>query len=228
MTQFYNLQPIGGNLFGRKWAYGETITPTHYGEAALCPVCHSAVTLMRWLPPYRIKLSRSKPEWWGDFVFGVGFSLLVSARFKSIYEKEGLTGIAEFSPPVDIVRLGNIKAADFTGTLPTYYEIYVPWGGADQDDEASCLNFEYPEKITCPYCRKAKSRRWQSRVIFKENSWDGSDIFQPIRAPGGFYISPRFKEVVERYQLTNLWIIPSENFSYDDRQAGKGLYKIAD
>lgn len=222
MTQFYILQPMDGMLFGRKWAYGETVPPSNRGEPDRCPVCHSAVTLMRWLPPYRVKLSRSIPARWGDFVFGVGFSLLVSARFKAIYEQEGLSGIAEFTPPVEIVRLGNITAEDFSGTLPVYHEIYVPWGGADQDDEASEFGFEPSKKMPCEYCRTVKGKFWLSRAILKEASWNGADILRPIRAPSEFFVSPRFKEVAERYQLTNLRIIPSEKYSYDERRQWDG------
>ncbi|HOL56854.1 MAG TPA: hypothetical protein PK351_06265 [Spirochaetota bacterium] len=97
-----------------------------------CPVCGRAVSMLKWLPPHRVKLSSAKPEKWGDFVWGAGFTLLVSDRFKAIYEQEDLRGVKFFSP-VGVVRIGTRKTGYLPSGMPTYYSIEVIWGGAKLD-----------------------------------------------------------------------------------------------
>jgi len=100
MNNFFVLEPEEGVMFGRKWAYGEPLAPINSGDSEKCPVCGSPVSSRSWLPPHKIKLSSAKPEKWGDFIWGAGFSLLVSSRLMEIYEQEGLSGISNFSTPV--------------------------------------------------------------------------------------------------------------------------------
>lgn len=226
MNNFYVIEPADGEMFGTKWAYADPLNPKTYGVSQKCPVCGGAVTGKRWLPPHRIKLSSAKPSKWGDFVWGAGFPLLISSRFKEIYEVEGLTGIEEFSPPVDVVRIGTLKSGQFPTPPPTYHLIHVLWGGANQDDPASGLVHERPETITCPFCRVGVSWRKQDGVVIEEGSWNGSDIFKPRNAPVSFMVSERFKQAVEKYQLTNIWLIPSEHYAYDARR--RGLWYVKD
>jgi hypothetical protein len=220
MNEFFVLEPDKGTLFGTTWAYADIIEPSNNGEYDRCPVCHRAVSPLRWLPPHRVKLSSAKPEKCGDFVWGAGFPLLVSSRFREIYETEELTGIGEFSEPVEIVRMGTRKTGDFPVTPPNYYLVYVPWGGANQDDRASCLTHENPQEIKCPYCRVGVSWRKQDRIVIENGSWNGSDIFKARNTPTRFLVSERFKRVAEKYHFTNIWLIPSTNFGYDERRPG--------
>lgn len=220
MALFYVIEPAGGMMFGTKWTYADLIPPVNRGDCQYCPVCGKAVSGLRWLPPHRIKLSSAKPAKWGDFVWGAGFPLLVSSRFKELYEREGLSGIEEFSPPVEVVRMGTLKTGEFPVPPPVYHLIHVPWGGANMDDVASGLIHERPERITCDYCRVGTSGRKYDRIVVEEGSWNGSDIFILRNVPGTFIISDRFKQLVENYQLKNLWIIPSEKYAYDEHRRG--------
>ncbi len=220
MEKFYVLKPEEGIRFGRKWAYADILEPSGTGDSQKCPVCGGAVSGLKWLPPRRIKLSSAKPAKWGDFVWGAGFPLLVSKRFKDIYEQEGLSGIAEFSSPVEVIRLGNLKSGYFPTPPPVYHLIHIPWGGANQDDEASGLTHEMPEKIKCGFCRSGFTWKKQDRIVIEEGSWNGSDIFKARNAPTPFMVSERFKKVVEDYQLTNRWLVPADRYAYDERRWG--------
>lgn len=220
MTSFYVLEPDGGILFGTKWAYADQVNPVEFGEPEYCPVCKGPVSMKKWLPPHRIKLSSAKPEKWGDFVWGAGFPLLVSSRFIEIYKREGLTGINNFHPPATIVRVGNRKSGDFTDILPEYHLVDIPWGGASQDDAASGLSLDHPEKIRCGYCRVGTAGTKQDRIVIDDGSWNGSDIFVTRGAPAQFIISERFMETGERYGLKNTWFIPSEKYGYDIHRPG--------
>jgi len=220
MTKFYIVKPEEGIRFGTKWAYADMVEPIRTGDSQHCPICNSAVSSLKWLPPHRIRLSTAKPEKWGDFVWGAGFPLLVSANFKRIYEQEGLTGIQEFSEPVEIVRMGARKSGVFPTTPPEYHLINVLWGGANQDDKASGLTHEHPEIIKCNFCRTGVTWRKQDQIVLEENSWDGSDIFKARNAPTSFMVSERFKIMVEKYELKNVRLIPADKFGYDERRTG--------
>lgn len=220
MNMFYVLKPEEGIRFGRKWAYAEALEPSIIGDSQKCPVCGGAVSLRKWLPPHRIKLSSAKPGKWGDFVWGAGFPLLVSSKFKEIYDREGLTGIAEFSVPVEIVRMGTLKSGQFPFPPPIYHLIHVLWGGANQDDVASGLSHENPEVIKCAFCRVGVTWRKQEKVILEEDSWNGSDIFKPRNAPVPFMVSRRFRELADSYDFKNIWLIPAEKYGYDERRPG--------
>jgi len=226
MDIFYVLEPEEGIRFGTKWAYADLVAPVNRGDCQYCPVCGGGVSGLEWLPPHRIKLSSAKPEKWGDFVWGAGFPLLVSDRFREIYHAEGLSGIAEFSPPVEIVRVGRRKSGDFSVPPPLYHLIHVPWGGANQDDAASELIHELPEKIKCTYCRIGVTWRKQKGVIIEEGSWNGTDIFKPRAAPVSRMVSERFKKIAEAYGFKNIWLIPSEKYGYDER--GERLWYVND
>lgn len=217
--RFYVLKPEGGIRFGTKWAYAEEVDPVVISEeaAAYCPVCGRPVSMLKWLPPHRVKLSSAKPEKWGDFVWGP-YPLLVSGRFKEAYEREGLTGIKVFYPPVEIVRVGTRKTGDLPPGLPTYYLIEVVWNGANQDDLASKVVRE--KEPLCPYCRAGGGRIKQEGIIFEEGSWTGVDIFTARGAPVPIMVSERFKEVVEGYGLKNAWFIPAEKYGWDDDRPG--------
>ena len=169
MTNFFVLKPDGGR-FGTKWAYADQLDPVIRGSYEHCPVCDGPVSMLKWLPPHRIKLSSAKPEKWGDFLWGTFSPLIVSASFKEIYENENLSGIAFFHPPAEIVRIGTRKPGDFPANLPEYYLIEIPWGGANQDDEKSGVVYEYPEKVECPFCRVGcGAKRRQDRIVLADS-----------------------------------------------------------
>lgn len=218
MTSFYVLEPEEGILFGTKWAYAEQVAPVVRGEAEKCPVCGSAVGGLRWLPPHRVRLSSAKPEKWGDFVWGAGFLLLVSGRFKAIYEAEGLSGVTVFYPAAEIVRVGKRRGGDLPPDLPSYHLVEIVWNGANQDDEASEVVRERAPQ--CEFCRIGGFPRRQKGVVIENGSWTGADIFTPRGSPVRIMVSQRFKEVVDKYALKNVWLIPAEKYAYDDRRPG--------
>lgn len=219
MTQYYVARAEGG-LFSSKWAYADIAEPSRAGDGRRCPVCGGPVESLAWLPPHRSRLSTSKPDKWGDFVWGAGFLVLVSSRFRAVYEEEGLTGIATFHPPVEILRLGTKKASGFPGPLPVYHLIDIPWGGANQDDIASGVSYELPANVKCPYCRVGVACRRQPRVVIDESSWDGTDVFRPRGTPAPFVCSARFKQAVDDHGLTRITLIPAEKYGYDERRPG--------
>lgn len=208
--RFFILEPIGGQIFGTKWAYAEKVDPVILGEPRRCPVCNRPTSLKEWLPPHRIKLSSAKQEKWGDFLWVLG-SLAVSERFREIYQVEGLRGIEHFYPPMEIVRVGARKTGDLPSDLPTYFKVRVLWNGANLDDkESDVIRKENP--LQCMFDRGPVSAF--DRVKLEPESWNGSDIFEARGLFGVIIVSERFREVVEKYTLKNAWLIPAENYAY--------------
>ncbi len=212
--RFYVLEP-DGMLFGTKWAYGEDMDPVILGEAPKCPKCGRAVGLLEWLPPHRVKVSSAKPEKWGDFLWGTFFPFMVSERFKTIYEREGLTGIEVFYPPAEVVRVGRRRTGDIPAGMPAYHLVKIPWGRANMDDAASEVE---RKPWSCAYCRGSVIR--YERIVIEPGSWQGDDLFIARGLSGVVLASERFKEVVESYGLTNVWLIPSERYAYDEKRPG--------
>ena len=218
VMNFHVLEPDGGLLFGTKWAYADQMDPVRFGKGDKCPVCGGAIGGRRWLPPHRIKLSSAKPEKWGDFLWGAGFLLMVSDRFKRIYETEGLTGITVLHPPAEVLRVGSKKTGDLPPSLPQYHLIEIVWNGANQDDAVSEVMRE--RSVKCTYCRVGGFPRRQQRITIEQESWAGDDIFTPRGAPARIMVSERFKQIAEVHKLKNVWLIPSEEYAYDEHRPG--------
>lgn len=208
---FYVLQP-DGMMFGTKWAYGELIKPVSFGEAPMCPVCHSRPVASRaWLEPRKIRLSSSKPAKWGDLVWGAGFAFLVSGKMKHAYLQYKLTGIETFLPPVEIYQAGK-KAPHALPDLPLYYPVQIELLGANINDiESEVLRNPHH----CHYCRGDVISI--KKVVVNEASWHGSDIFVARGLYGVILISDKFKKIVEMEGLTNIHLIPATEFNYDYR-----------
>jgi len=221
MSEFFVIEPAEGILFGTKWAFADILPPDNRERSLeTCPVCGKVVRGREWLLPRRIKLSRYKSTWWGDFVWGAGFLLLVSAHFKQVYEQENLQGITKFSEPVEVLKAGTKKMADLPGAPPTYHLIDIVWNGANQDDVASEVISKHPEQMRCSFCRVGRGLLSQSGIVIQEGSWTGADIFTPRGGPVRIMVSKRFKEVAEAYDLKNTWFVPVEKYAYDETRPG--------
>lgn len=212
---FYILKPDGGIRFGTKWAYGKEVDPILVGEGNNCPVCGGPIGPLRWLLPHRIMLSSAKPEKWGDFVWGAGFDLMVSARFKAVYEAEGLTGITVFYPSAEVVRVGRRKTGDIPPSLPAYHLVEVMWNGANLDDTASGV-IRKKKKTECGFCRGAPTSF--ERAVLDQSSWTGADIFEARGLYGDIVVTERFKQMVENHRLRNALLIPAEKYAYDEHR----------
>ena len=167
---------------------------------------------MRWLPPHYLQISSTKPEKWGDFVWGTVFPLMASSRFKTVYETEGLKGVDIFHPSATIVKLGNQKRGALPEQLPEYHLIEVTWNAANLDDAASSA---VRKRNDCQFCRGSLVS--YDGIFLEAGSWDGSDIFEARGLPGIVLVSERFTEIVEFYNLRNVLLIPTEDYVYDEQ-----------
>jgi hypothetical protein len=183
------------------------LKPHKNGPAPHCPRCNGAIGSLTSLPPYNIEL-----ELWdkgfGDVSFGPGDHLLVSERFKTLWEEHGLTGFEGFTP-VTIKKV--IRHKKFKGDPPKYFLTSVPYGKAILDQDAS--GFEWERPPTCPVCREGLAKRWKSHLLLP-NTWGGENLFRVIGL-GTIMADQRFKDFVDQFHITSCWLIPAEQYAHD-------------
>src|SRR5690349_12076663 len=73
------------------------------GDADRCPKCGGFITMLKWLPPFRVELEVFGKAL-GDVAFGTGDDLILSERFLEAWTREGLKGLHDVTP-VEIVRV---------------------------------------------------------------------------------------------------------------------------
>ena len=162
--------------------------------------------MLPWQPPYRAKLSSRK---YPDFLWGSGFDLIVSGRFKQLYEAANLSGIRQFSGPVEIVKVGRLPAFEVTPPPPEYYNIDIQHGAASLDDRASGA---IRGVVLCPYCRPDTDG--VKRVILEEGSWNGADLFYAYGLLGVILTSERFRLLVVENSLSNAELVPADQYRF--------------
>lgn len=182
------------------FAYGEDFGEINLGSALKCELCGSTLTSLKWLPPYEIRVSRKKL---GDFIYGTFSNFIVSARFKSLFEKEGLKGIESFNPVSIFFRK---KLLDESYFLP---EIVL--SNVQIDLERSGFVFEGNRR--CPACQKSGSiiKKWNG-VVLEEPDRIDLDIFNTKVLPGTMIVSEHFKNFVERHEFSNIWLIEASKY----------------
>jgi hypothetical protein len=181
------------------------------GDAPKCPQCDRFIGPLEWLPPYRVEIE-TWGQVFGDIVITSGKDMIVSERFRDIYERIGLKGLSGFSP-VGIVKITRHRKLN--SDAPAYFKANVIRSQATRDQEGS--ECEWSENgPMCPVCLFPAGgliKRWKKVAILPE-TWQGEDIFVP-RGGGGIITSMRFKEVCEGNKIKNAILIPAENHAHD-------------
>lgn len=210
MAEFYVLKSPRADSPEDKEAGTEFFHEEGYnrGEPPRCEVCGQFTRMLRWLPPYRAEL-----EVWGrhfgDLVFGSADDLLVSQRFKELYEQSGLTGLGVMEP-VEIIKVARRRRS--LGDPPPYFKATVSLGRTAIDVTAS--GFEWEQKPACEWCRIAGVKRYK-RLVIEAGSWSGEDIFVARGLLGTFITSGRFRHVCEANNVKGAIFIPAENYAHD-------------
>jgi hypothetical protein len=163
--------------------------------------------MLSWLPPFRVEL-RLFGKKFGDMSFGPGDDLLVSDAFQQAWVKEGLKGFDAFDP-VEIVRVRPSKAAK---RAPTYVHVVVRRAATSVDDERSVFIWNGPRN--CGWCGGASMDAVRGFAI-DEASWSGEDIFYARNLSGLRIATERVRRVAEQYGLTNINLIPVEEYIWD-------------
>ena len=180
------------------------------GHALLCPTCGSYVSLLQDLPPYPVEL-----ELWGlrfgDVMTYESHTVLVSQKFREVYEAAGLSGLSKFEP-VKVIRVIR-RRRNAALQIPQYLRAEVALGETMVNQEAS--EFEWVEPPNCTKCMRGHNLKRWSRIVIDELSWDGADIFRPRGMANDFFVTERFKQVCEQNSIANAVFLPAECYSHD-------------
>ena len=108
----------------------------------------------------------------GDVAFASSSELLVSRRFRQLWEESGLVGLGEFEP-VEIVKVVPHRGP-LVGEVPVYFKATVCRSQAAIDLVASGFEFDTPPQ--CSFCLLGSVRRWK-RIVIGVDTWSGEDMF---------------------------------------------------
>lgn len=177
-------------------------------DAVRCPQCGRFLTMLEWLPPYRVELERWGREY-GDFD-NLGQDMIVSERFAEAFQNNGLKGLSEFEP-VEVVNvihhLGRPEQP-----LPRYFKATVARSPTKVDQQASGYVWADESRV-CPTCLFDTLKRY-ARIVIKQETWNGEDIFYP-RGGTGPIVSGRFKSFCEEHGFLDVVFRPADQESYD-------------
>jgi hypothetical protein len=189
--------------------------PALYGDAPRCVRCHEVLAMKTWLPPFRVELELHGKDF-GDFIRGPGNSLLLSERMAEAYLKQGLTGILGFES-ADVVRIRGKRKGSKWNDPPQYHVATPCFSQATVDVSHSRLR--YSEPVTCEECRAAGLQSVHGFAL-KAGTWQGEDVFRARGMPGKNIVSDRFALLVEHTALTNIHLIPIEEYTRDPLRLG--------
>jgi hypothetical protein len=181
-----------------QFAYGEEFSKANTGDAVHCPECDCALTMLEWLPPFEIRVSKKKV---GDVIFGSHSHFIVSANFKELYQKQELTGIDSFEK-VNIYNRG--KQLDLEYYFP---RIFLSLAHIDLQHSG----IEFKGTKTCNTCQRGGRLFEDMRGLVWQNPHQiQKDIFCSVILPGDIVVSANGKSVLS--QLSNLEFIEADKY----------------
>lgn len=210
---FYSIieKPSGDELveqYRTDFAYDDSVAKS---EAPKCPKCNLFVGMLETVPPLRVHL-----ETWGDGYGDLAFwmsDFLVTLRFRSEFERSGLSGLQRFDSTECLSRKHH---GGSLGDPPDYFRTIPRIGGAKVDISASEVEWGEGKHPTCDLCLSGGGvlKRWK-RIVIDESSWDGSDIFHPYRFQGVLIVSSSFYDWATEQLFRNLTFRHSTDHAHD-------------
>lgn len=194
---------INNSLFDdSRYAYGEQFENFNVGEAIYCDKCGKPLTMLKWLPPLEIKVSKKQL---GDFIFGTFPNLMISKKVKTLIEETRVSGIKSFTP-VNLFYRG--KLLDFE-----YFYTDITISEAKIDLNKSGIGFD-PNNI-CPKCQRGSyesmSFNHMKGIYFKNENEIVDDVFK-TKILGNEVVSEKFKAMVENNGISNISLIEAHRF----------------
>jgi len=174
------------------------------GDCIRCPKCNRPLSMLKWLPPFRIELE----SWSSQYadVADVGDDLIVSDRFRRVFASNGLKGLQDFVP-VEIVTIVQRRGKPIA-PVPEYYKASVVRSATTINQEASGFVWKDKAKV-CAECLFDTLKRYR-HLIVTEESWSGDDIFFP-RGGKGPLVSEHFKATFEESGLKGVVFVPADS-----------------
>lgn len=209
---FFVLQ---SDMFGSHDTKFRDVKPVNLGDAPRCSLCNKIIGMLTWLPPYRVELELHGRAP-GDFVDGPGGSFLISERMADAFRQEGLTGLLGFDP-VEVVHVRRKHRGPKLEAIPRYFVVTPCRSQSAVDVARSRLRYDKP--VTCSECRSSGLDSVHGFVL-EPGSWQGEDVFRARGLAGKIIASERFADFVKRHDLTNMKLIPADEYVSDILRLG--------
>ncbi len=165
-----------------------------------CPICGNAISPYLWGKDRVIKISNKR---FPDFEFLWGDDLIVSQKFKDIYNQEHLTGIEAF----ETIEVYGKNQPPFK-----YYNCRISFSDIHWQFLRRNQKNQVKELTNCPKCGIFIDST--SGIIFDESTWDKHDIFQLYNAPHRYFVSDKMANIIKCNNLTNILLTPSDTCSW--------------
>jgi hypothetical protein len=199
-----NYYIIKNELFNdSKFAYGtHTNVTENKGTQKVCEKCKNNLSLLKWLPPHNLELSKKKIS---DFIFGTYPGVVFSKKVKDIIKNYDLRGVESF---FEVNLLHKKKTLDYK-----YY-----YGEISIDNIFINLDFiEFEYKSLCTICQKSDSIYSKINGVFFSNIKDiNNDIFfTSAIGQSVIIVSEKFKHILEKEKVQNLEFIKTSEYKWD-------------
>lgn len=206
---------LDDDMYGTHDTQFSKVEPVNVGEAPECPKCGGVIGLLSWLPPYRVELELYGSAL-GDFVKGPGFQVLISERMAEAIRAAGLTGLLGFDP-VEVVRVRRKRKSAKPVDVPRYFVVSPCFGRGAVDLSRSLLRRS--RQLTCPECLNPGVDTIHGFTV-EPGTWQGEDVFRVRGLTGRVVVTERFVQLVQRHGLTNMKLVPTEEYVWDPGQLG--------
>lgn len=195
---------ITNNLFDdSQFAYGEHRDANYKtGKAKICKGCGAFISMLEWLPPFEINVSKKEL---GDFIFGAYVGFFVSKNFKDKFEQTNLNGLYNFKK-VDLYHKGKLVNEEYY-----YPEISLINAFVD------LKHIEFDEKELCDTCQKGRSIINKiDRILFEAPDQIKEDVFFTTSIGESIIIlSDSFRDFLEKEEFSNIKLLDTAKFKWD-------------
>lgn len=195
---------ITNDLFDdSEFAYGEQKEESYNtGKAKTCPDCGNVISMLEWLPPFEITLSKKKV---GDFIYGSFVGFVISQGVKEKIEQSNLKGIDTFNK-VDLYHRKKLLQED-------YFYPEIPLINAFVD----LRKIDLEDKKLCNTCQKGGSILNKiNGIYFSEAEKITEDIFFTTSlGQSTIVVSENFKNLVDLNSFTNVDLIEASQYRWD-------------
>lgn len=205
MREFYLLNSI--EIFHDKhFAYAVPFEQQVGSTGPACPKCGGPIGRLEWLEPRKVKFSKPK---YGEFVYG--HNLLVSERFKTLYESSGLKGIQSFLPvEVAKARVAHLRGKPLPDTQ--YYALELVRSYARLDLKLSKISGQKQEH-RCDLCTPLPITMNEIDGLYLDDSeWKGESIFHLHEMGATIFISQEFVDFCLEHKFTNFKCINTKDY----------------
>lgn len=195
---------VSNNLFDdSQFAYGEHKEVNYNtGCATYCKECGNPTSMLEWLPPYEITVSKKKL---GDFIFGSYIGFVISGMLREKLEKTNLKGISDYKK-VDLFYRSKSLANEYYYPKISLINAFI---------DIKRIRFE--EKNLCRVCQKGSSILSEiDGIMFVNLAEINVDVFFTTAiGQSTIIVSQNFKDFIEMNTFTNLELIEASNYKWN-------------